>query len=645
MNHHAIEPMSSGENSFDPPVPPFCLQRYIKPLDDKRYIVSYSLPIESSDGKTTSPSMCEAFLAQYSRRYNSSKGCEPNHLGQNGPRDARHHLFSNPQVSFNFHTSLGTEEAKLVSPIMRMKHLTTALAHAINSRKGQHAQRVRGMVCEFIIGEADDQVYFTAILGVSWQDQPTSSWDELRHVDPESKMIWQYHRDRARRQSPSPSRPQEVKSNPPSPQLQSPRFPSLANGHVAISNNSWTKGLVSADMSPRYTNASPSKFFRDGRFVTKLSALQCETSCRLHIPMHRACRPALLVDLARQIEDYREDLVEQKEKRLMAEEAACASAEETKIALTQKARMEKTVEGMRIIEERHQEQWAQLCMAAEEREARAAAVIKKQAQEIDVLTARNTAEDISLRRELHDCNEQLKQLHITEVQHVETLALKDEAIAQLEADKEKARQQAIVDAIQREGSQNHIHSLRAQISLLKRDKEVLRKEANKYMMERDDLLRVLPIVTSLSEKRSGKPVKMNLVDILGPDSAKEHNMLQLMTTSHARVLKSIYKHLAPSKHLSTAAYIGFALECGFMTPLLTRDELLVMVQKACFGKDKDSVTSLSYAQFCECLIRVANVRYLTDLPQLTKRFGHLVEKDLLPYVRSVIPSMMKSENL
>ncbi|KDO25699.1 hypothetical protein SPRG_08998 [Saprolegnia parasitica CBS 223.65] len=426
MNAHAVAPIAA-DTSLDPPVPPFCLQRYIKPLDDKRYIVSYSLPIVSNDGKTASPSMCEAFLAQYSKRYNLAKGCHVMPERGASGHDQRRHLFNNPEASFNFHVSLGTAEAKIVSPIMRMKHITTSLASAINSRKGAGAQRIQGLVCEFIIGASDDEIYFTAILGVSWQDQPQPSWDALRHIDPESKMIWQYHRDRARRHAPSPrTTPRELKDKnaPPSPQLQNPRFPSLANGHVALGSNSWTRSLVSADQSPRYTNASPSKFFRDGRFVTKLSALQCETACRLHLPTHRACRPALLVDLARQVEDYREELVDEKEKCLVAEDAAHRSSEQTKAALATKDAMEKMLADMRCLEERDTEQAARLCMASEERETRAMAIIKKQAQAIEVLVARNTAEDISLRRELENCNEQLKQLHHTEVLHLDALAQK-----------------------------------------------------------------------------------------------------------------------------------------------------------------------------------------------------------------------------
>ncbi|EQC38923.1 hypothetical protein SDRG_03881 [Saprolegnia diclina VS20] len=455
MNAHAVAPMIASDSSLDPPVPPFCLQRYIKPLDDKRYIVSYSLPIVSDDGKTASPSMCEAFLAQYSKRYNLAKGCGVMADSSTSVNDQRHHLFNNPQASFNFHVSLGTEEAKIVSPIMRMKHIATSLATTINSRKGARAQRIQGLVCEFIIGAHDDEVYFTAILGVSWQNQPLPSWDALRHIDPESKMIW--------------TTPRELKAKdaPPSPQLQNPRFPSLANGDVTLGNDSWTRGLVSADRSPRYTNASPSKFFRDGRFVTKLSALQCETACRMHVPTHRACRPALLVDLARQVEDYREELVDQKEKCIVAEEAAHRSSEQTKIAMATKIAMEKTLADMRCLEEREMEQAARLCMTSEERETRAMAIIRKQAQAIEVLVARNTAEDISLRRELENCNEQLKQLHQTEVLHVDALAQKDEMIATLSADKEKARQQAIVDAMQREGAQSHIHTLRAQVVISK----------------------------------------------------------------------------------------------------------------------------------------------------------------------------------
>ncbi|OQR97306.1 hypothetical protein THRCLA_07021 [Thraustotheca clavata] len=643
MNAHAVEPMVASEQSCDPPVIPFCLQRYIKPLDNKRYIVSYSLAVESQDGKTTSPHMCEVFLAQYSKRYCSSRDFISHSQHVDKDTQDRHHLFNNPQMSFNFHTALGTGEAKVVSPVMRMKHLTTVLVHTINSRKSQNAQRIHGMVCEYIIGEADEEIYFTAILGVSWQDQPEPSWNTLRHVDPESKMIWQYHKDRAKRKEGSPRRPIVVHEAPPNTHLQSPRFPSLSKGQVSLNNDSWTKGLISADMSPRYTNASPSKFFRDGRFITKLSPKQCESACRMHVPIHRSCRPALLVDLARQVEDYREELVEQKEKCLIAQEEAASCTKETQQAVATKQTMESIVHKMQAKHELDQQRWARLYMQSEERETQALNTIQKQTQAIQVLIARNTAEDISLRRELFNCNEQLKQLHQTEVVHLESLAQKDQLITELEAEREKTRQQAVVDAIQREGSQSHIHALRAQISLLKRDKEVLRKEANKYMLERDDLLRVLPMVTSLTEKRMGKPLKMNLLDLVGQDNLRELNVLQLMVTSQAKLLKSIYKHLsaAATKNLETTAFYTFANHCSFITESFTREEISQIIQKACFSKDKDATTTLSYAQFCECLVRIANIRYLTEQQQLTKRFGCLVDKDLLLYAHTSIPSVAK----
>ncbi|KAF0715333.1 Aste57867_3430 [Aphanomyces stellatus] len=664
-----LEPLidvNSG-SPLAPPLPslPFCLQRYIKPADDKRYIVTFSLHPpqqalnhfhDSASLSAKAPSTCEVFVAQYSKRYNSSKTQAIDHADDgDAATDAAPPVFDDRKASFDFHTALGIQTAKVVSPESRMKHIVIQMAQYINSRHA--ANPIQGMVVEFVIGAADDEIYLTAILGLSWQDQTTPSWERLAHVDPESKLICQfYHAKGTARHAPPPPtlspRPAAPTTHEPTtqPPTQTPRFPSVPNAQVA---DVWTRSLVSADRSPRYKNASPSKLFRDGRFVTKLSALQCESACRLHMPMHRACRPALLVDLARQVEDMREDLIDQKEKCMDAEERAAVCVQVAITATDKKCATDHLLEVLQRRHEGQREAWERRFMASAERETHAAARLETQRQHIASLVQRNSAQDRALMTELAAARTELQALKDEDARRVAEMAEKDKANAHLMEEREKARQQAIIDTIQREGTQSHIHSLRAQISLLKREKEVLRKEANRYMAERDDLLRVLPVVTSISDKKAHKPLRVNVSDLFEPgDNAKEINMLQLMLASHAKVLKGTYQYLtlqaagtSSKSNLTLQSFVAFAKDCGFMAPdaisvdglhsivaRVTKDERKASVATTAAHDAKD--TTLTYAQFCECLIRIAHVLYKVELPQLTKRFACLIENDLATFEKA-----------
>ncbi|KAH9140950.1 hypothetical protein AeRB84_014843 [Aphanomyces euteiches] len=645
MQANKVEPLTPSAGL------PFCIQRYIKPLDDKRYIVSFSFhtPHEQrDDAKPTS--MCEAFVSQYSKRYNTTKIDPSSHDDSDEKQEDIPVLFGgNRRVSFEFQTALGTQDVKVVSPTSRMKHLTIKIVHHINSR---HAvSQIQGIVCEFIIGDDDDQIYLTAILGLAWQNGQEPTWERLAHVDPESHMIREFYKSRTRS---SPRRPPRSPPSLPAetpPSTQTPRFPSVPNAQVSPVDVC-TRSLDLADRSPRYKNASPSKFFRDGRFVTKLSALQCESACRLHMPMHRTCRSALLVDLARQVEDFKDELVQQKEKCILAEEHATTCLEDTKAATIH---MHATDERLRALERHHdaqREAWEGRFMACEERDNHMNELLQRQNEHIERLHLRKAKEELDMEQKLADFDAQVADMKRQDEDKIRQLHDKDATIAALMEEREKARAQAIVDTIQREGSQTHIHTLRAQIAILKREKEVLRKEANRYMAERDDLLRVLPVVTSISDKKSAKqPPRVNVADLFDPgDNAKEINMLQLMLASHGKTLKGIYQLLTLQAATGTAktsalpfpAFFAFAADCGFVAAISmhTIESIVFKVAKEDGRKTSlrspfdEKPTSLSFSHFCECLIRIAHVLYKTELPQLTKRFACLIENDLAVFEKN-----------
>ncbi|KAF0740971.1 hypothetical protein AaE_008704 [Aphanomyces astaci] len=150
---------------------------------------------------------------------------------------------------------------------------------------------------------------------------------------------------------------------------------------------------------------------------------------------------------------------------------------------------------------RQKERWEGRIMQAEECAVHVHELFTHQARQVARLEARNSAHDHQLQRQVADAHIEMDKLRRQDAVWASQVAARDGEIARLINEQDKTRQQAIVDTLQREGSQAHINSLRAQISLLKREKEVLRKESTRYMAERDDLLRVLPVVTSISTMR------------------------------------------------------------------------------------------------------------------------------------------------
>ncbi|RHY25437.1 hypothetical protein DYB32_008313 [Aphanomyces invadans] len=326
-----------------------------------------------------------------------------------------------------------------------------------------------------------------------------------------------------------------------------------------------------------------------------------------------------MVDLARQVEDFREDLVQQTERCIKAEERAVACVHETYVATQHRVATDAKLATLQRDHMHQRERWECQYMLSEDlamrafdcltvRQVRHRAVRshrsgQQQAARIATLEARNSAHDVQLQHQVAQSRYELDKLRLQDAAWAAQVVSKDVEIARLLGDQEKARQQAIADTLQREGSQAYVHSLRAQISLLKREKEVLRKEATRYMAERDDLLRVLPVVTSIADKKASKPIRVNVSDLFEPGN-------------------------------------------------VSLDELHAMVQKAtkddrkAASDDKGAIPSsagLTYTQFCECLVRLAHVLYKTELPQLTKRFAYLIDNDLASYEKSKFASDIKED--
>jgi len=131
---------------------------------------------------------------------------------------------------------------------------------------------------------------------------------------------------------------------------------------------------------------------------------------------------------------------------------------------------------------------------------------------------------------------------------------KDAEIKQFAKERDKAKSQAILDAMQVEGRLNHINALRTQISLLKREKEDIRKEANKFMLERDELMRVLPLMNSLPPEKKMKLIRLNISDLFdgNTNQIKERNTIQGMISAHSKLLKSMYRCFGSSNQVASS---------------------------------------------------------------------------------------------
>jgi len=154
---------SQAEQRPDQQQMPFCLQQFIEPADNSRYVTTF-MPIRT----------CQTFRLDFSARYKQWQT-------QDGA-DAQ------------------TQSTNLVDTTLvleKCKRSTMALVNWINKGQGtlskssldRKTRKLNGVVVEYIVGKHDGELYLNAILGTLWQGDgqdaaiTANSWQGMSTID------------------------------------------------------------------------------------------------------------------------------------------------------------------------------------------------------------------------------------------------------------------------------------------------------------------------------------------------------------------------------------------------------------------------------------------------------------------------------
>lgn len=128
-----------------------------------------------------------------------------------------------------------------------------------------------GLVCEYVICADTNDIYLTSILGLTWMGE-RPSWEARLAVDSESKLI--HTRLQQLEEVDDDSDSESICSVP---EIRPSVFPNLNSVAAFESGNVH----ISSD-NIKFSNANIPLLFRNGRFISPLSAEQTESVCRLH---------------------------------------------------------------------------------------------------------------------------------------------------------------------------------------------------------------------------------------------------------------------------------------------------------------------------------------------------------------------------
>eukprot|EP00854_Cymbomonas_tetramitiformis_P010840 gene10840-12824_t len=136
---------------------PWCLQAYVPPADDRRYVTSYMW--------TDTNVVCETFQSEYSRAYPLLE--EP--LGHFKPPSAQDSVLYDVGASFQVSPQIGLQ--------VRQSVLAT-----VNFVRSAHSTQLMGIVLEHVL-DASHQLYFNACFAVCWPEEkrPVHS-DSMRRL-------------------------------------------------------------------------------------------------------------------------------------------------------------------------------------------------------------------------------------------------------------------------------------------------------------------------------------------------------------------------------------------------------------------------------------------------------------------------------
>jgi len=237
---------------------PFCVQEYIAPLDNARYVTTFQ---ETLQGDV----VCDSFVCEYSSRYKLWKHSE---IATD----------DTPDTSYLEHSPV--EEQQLLNSL---KDKTILLVNTIN--RGQTTTRLQGMVCEYIVGE-DDTLYLHAILGTHFSGASLSSWDNTRTLNPDAELICNMLANCPEAKSSSTIISEMSDTRPATSRGKIPQPPAAGSSQARPR----TTSRLQYSSQFGHTNGAPFG------------------NSRIHAPIHRYDRPGLVVELSQQLEIYKAGL-------------------------------------------------------------------------------------------------------------------------------------------------------------------------------------------------------------------------------------------------------------------------------------------------------------------------------------------------
>lgn len=326
-----------GHERSTPELRSFCLQKYVEPEGNATFLAvwrsvksrsDFSLGQEPAIPIASSRRNCDIFLfkrGNYTINDDSSDDeaeVDDDHAKQR-LRSAMLYLDIEEDRAIERTLRRNGFDGERINPqLFHMKLVTSDIMNRVN--RAHENRQVCGIICEFFFGALDKKLYFSALLGIHWENSP-SSWETLRHEDAISRMICEFYESEKRLVSPRrPLRYADISSSTPSsPQSRrgrassmvedneslqlyhelNPRFPSVQLPHVNERQWKCRSALLPPDISPRYVGAQVPKRYRCGLFQPLLTSKQADSVNRLHLSPRapRAAGPLLPVPQQQQL--------------------------------------------------------------------------------------------------------------------------------------------------------------------------------------------------------------------------------------------------------------------------------------------------------------------------------------------------------
>ncbi|KAK3245737.1 hypothetical protein CYMTET_44712 [Cymbomonas tetramitiformis] len=666
---------------------PWCLQAYVPPADDRRYVTSYMW--------TDTNVVCETFQSEYSRAYPLLE--EP--LGHFKPPSAQDSVLYDVGASFQVSPQIGLQ--------VRQSVLAT-----VNFVRSAHSTQLMGIVLEHVL-DASHQLYFNACFAVCWPEEkrPVHS-DSMRRLFCTLPDI------------PSSSNPSQqpstasVDTRPSTHHLGTPKTPrvpafrdlnSASNGvDGASSSEAFHHGSSTArgahdSMPPSVENSqafigsessrsshfSPHKgkrFGLDSTLAAMLSPRYSEASMwgsktgpGPHDAMNRGaaalvntgrppptftmgggshkckrhcCKPFLIGELSYRLEEVRLALQDQ----LQAATLAARDELRWRDISTQADRdRQAATDQLAALSTQHAEEMAILRQDfANLRHNYEAKLEQTDKQSVDLAALqqenselkerlqyeRNVSFNVTgdLQKRLGCVQEELTSMSRVSVAQIESMKSETNATKR-DFDAEQVTSRAL--ALQ-------LKTVEDKVKLLEQETHTKTESILALSRERDELLRSLPELKSLMvDKPLLAPEEIEDLLLKEVNPGAEFQILSRILRENAIILRQVFRWYANyrnegssvigsksknsegfSETITNTEFHRFCRDCGVMDKLdtLNLDQIFIKVNfEGQRGVTGDKV--LEFAEFLEALIRMGNMRY-PNFPHISQSLQELFDKNL-----------------